>query len=180
LEGVRQRTCSVLPVPASPDHSTWFSAQVQPHAPALRSYPGLPHRAELVGTHRGVRFINDSKATNADSTARALSSHARVIWIAGGTGKEGGIASLAPWFPRIAHAFLIGRDGGEFAATLAQAGVAHTVLDTLEQAVPAAAEKAFAGLADIVLLSPAAASWDQFTGFDARGDRFRALVQELG
>ena len=149
-------------------------------APALRSYPGLPHRAELVGTHRGVRFINDSKATNADSAARALESHARVIWIAGGTGKEGGIASLAPWFPRIAHAFLIGRDGPEFAASLAQAGVAHTVLESLEQAVPAAAAKAFAGLADIVLLSPAAASWDQFTGFDARGDRFRALVQELG
>jgi UDP-N-acetylmuramoylalanine--D-glutamate ligase len=149
-------------------------------APALHSYPGLPHRAEWVGTHRGVRFINDSKATNADSTARALESYARVIWIAGGTGKEGGIASLAPWFPRIAHAFLIGRDGEAFAASLAEAGVAHTVLETLEQAVPAAAEKAFAGLADIVLLSPAAASWDQFTGFDARGEAFRALVQELG
>ena len=148
-------------------------------APALRSYPGLPHRAELVGTHRGVRFINDSKATNADSTARALASHARVVWIAGGTGKEGGIEPLAPWFGRVAHAFLIGRDGPEFARSLARAGVPHTLLDTLEQAVPAAAEAAFAGAAEIVLLSPAAASWDQFTGFDARGDRFRALVQEI-
>jgi UDP-N-acetylmuramoylalanine--D-glutamate ligase len=149
-------------------------------ATALRSYPGLPHRAELVGTHRGVRFINDSKATNADSTARALESHAKVIWIAGGTGKEGGIAPLAPWFSRIAHAVLIGRDGPVFAATLAAAGVPHTVLETLDQAVPAAAAMAFAGAADVVLLSPAAASWDQFTGFDARGDRFRTLVQELG
>ena len=148
-------------------------------APALASYPGLPHRAELVGTHRGVRFINDSKATNADSTARALASHERVIWIAGGTGKEGGIEPLAPWFPRVAHAFLIGRDGPEFAASLARAGVPHTLLDTLEQAVPAAASLAFAGAATVVLLSPAAASWDQFTGFDARGDRFRALVQEI-
>ncbi len=148
-------------------------------APALRLYPGLPHRAELVRSHRGVRFINDSKATNADSAARALDSHAKVIWIAGGTGKEGGIEPLAPWFPRIAHAFLIGRDGPEFAATLATAGVPHTRLETLEQAVTAAAERAFAGVADVVLLSPAAASWDQFSGFDARGDRFRQLVQEL-
>ncbi len=149
-------------------------------APALASYPGLPHRAELVRTHRGVRFINDSKATNADSAARALASHERVIWIAGGTGKVGGIAPLAPWFGRVAHALLIGRDGPEFAATLAKAGVPHTLLGTLDEAVPEAAALAFAGAADVVLLSPAAASWDQFTGFDARGDRFRALVQELG
>lgn len=148
-------------------------------APALASYPGLPHRAELVGTHRGVRFINDSKATNADSAARALASHDRVVWIAGGTGKEGGIEPLAPWFGRVAHALLIGRDGPAFAATLATAGVPHTLLETLEQAVPAAAGLAFGGAAPVVLLSPAAASWDQFTGFDARGDRFRALVQEL-
>lgn len=146
---------------------------------ALRSYPGLPHRAELVGSIGGVRFINDSKATNADSTARALASHDRVVLIAGGTGKEGGIESLAPWFDRIAHAYLIGRDGPVFAATLAQAGVPHTLLETLEQAVPAAAAKARAGAAPVVLLSPAAASWDQFTGFDARGDLFRRLVQEL-
>ena len=146
---------------------------------ALRSYPGLPHRAELVRILHGVRFINDSKATNADSTARALASHGRVILIAGGTGKDGGIESLAPWFGRVAHAFLIGRDGPVFAATLAAAGVPHTLLDTLDQAVPAAAAAALAGAAPVVLLSPAAASWDQFTGFDARGDRFRALVQEL-
>ena len=148
-------------------------------AASLRTYPGLPHRAELVRTLRGIRFINDSKATNADSTARALASHDRVILIAGGTGKAGGIESLAPWFGRIAHAFLIGRDGPEFAATLARAGVAHTLLETLDQAVPAAAASAFAGAAPVVLLSPAAASWDQFTGFDARGDRFRTLVQEI-
>ncbi|WP_160122826.1 UDP-N-acetylmuramoyl-L-alanine--D-glutamate ligase [Rhodovarius lipocyclicus] len=147
---------------------------------AIRSYPGLPHRHEQVGVIRGVRFVNDSKATNADSTARALASHAKVVWIAGGTGKEGGIEPLVPWFGRIAHAFLIGRDGPEFAATLAREGVPHTVLDTLEQALPAAAAAAWAGAADIVLLSPAAASWDQFTGFDQRGDRFRTLVQQMG
>ena len=148
-------------------------------AQSLATYPGLPHRAELVRTIRGVRFINDSKATNADSTARALASHDRVVLIAGGTGKEGGIESLSPFVSRIAHAFLIGRDGPVFAATLAAAGVPNTLLETLDQAVAAAAAVAFAGAAPVVLLSPAAASWDQFTGFDARGDRFRALVGEL-
>lgn len=148
-------------------------------ADGLRSYPGLPHRQELVGEIRGVRFVNDSKATNADSTAKALASYERVVWIAGGTGKEGGIEPLAPLFGRVAQAFLIGQDGGIFAATLAEHGVAHRRLDTLAEAVEAAAEAAFAGAADVVLLSPAAASWDQFTGFDQRGDAFRALVRNL-
>ena len=148
-------------------------------ADGLRSYPGLPHRQEIVGTIRGVRFVNDSKATNADSAARALASYERVVWIAGGTGKEGGIEPLAPFFSRIAKAFLIGQDGGIFAATLAEHGVPHLQLETLAEAVPAAAMAAFDGAADVVLLSPAAASWDQFTGFDQRGDHFRALVRHL-
>jgi UDP-N-acetylmuramoylalanine--D-glutamate ligase len=148
-------------------------------ADALRSYPGLPHRQEVVRTIAGVRFVNDSKATNADSTACALSSYPRVVWIAGGTGKAGGIAPLAPFFPRVAQAFLIGQDGPGFAATLAAHGVPHRLCGTLAEAVPAAARAALAGAADVVLLSPAAASWDQFTGFDARGDAFRALVAAL-
>ncbi|MGX9962523.1 UDP-N-acetylmuramoyl-L-alanine--D-glutamate ligase [Roseomonas sp. F4] len=148
-------------------------------AAGLRGFAGLPHRQELVGEVAGVRFINDSKATNADSAARALASYDRVVWIAGGTGKDGGIESLAPYFGRIARAILIGRDGPAFAATLAAHGVAHEVVETLEQALPAAAAAAQGGAAPVVLLSPAAASWDQFTGFDARGDRFRALVQAM-
>jgi UDP-N-acetylmuramoylalanine--D-glutamate ligase len=148
-------------------------------ARGLESFGGLPHRQELVGQVGGVRFVNDSKATNADSAARALASYDRIVWIAGGTGKEGGIESLAPHFPRIARAILIGRDGPAFAATLAAHGVPHEVAGTLDQAVPAAAAAARAGAAPVVLLSPAAASWDQFTGFDARGDRFRALVQAM-
>ncbi|MDB5378510.1 MAG: UDP-N-acetylmuramoyl-L-alanine--D-glutamate ligase [Rubritepida sp.] len=148
-------------------------------ADGLRSYPGLPHRQEVVGNIRGVRFVNDSKATNADSAAKALASYDRVVWIAGGMGKEGGIAPLVPLFPRIATAFLIGQDAGIFAATLAEHGVPHRRLDTLAEAVPAAAAAAFAGAADVVLLSPAAASWDQFTGFDQRGDHFRSLVHNL-
>ncbi|MBR0680128.1 UDP-N-acetylmuramoyl-L-alanine--D-glutamate ligase [Roseomonas eburnea] len=148
-------------------------------ADGLRSYPGLPHRQERVAEARGVVFVNDSKATNADSAARALASYDRVVWIAGGEAKEGGIESLAPFFPRIAKAFLIGRDAPVLAATLAAHGVAHEVAGTLEAAVPAAAEAAFGGAAPVVLLSPACASWDQFTGFDARGDRFRDLAQAL-
>jgi UDP-N-acetylmuramoylalanine--D-glutamate ligase len=149
-------------------------------AAGLASFPGLPHRQEKVGEVDGVSFVNDSKATNADSAARALASYERVVWIAGGMAKEGGIEGLAPLFPRIARAFLIGRDAPLLAGTLAAHGVPHEVAGTLEAAVPAAAAAASAGAAPVVLLSPACASWDQFTGFDQRGDRFRALVGQLG
>jgi UDP-N-acetylmuramoylalanine--D-glutamate ligase len=145
-------------------------------AEALRSYPGLPHRQERVSEIRGVCFVNDSKATNADSAARALASYDRVVWIAGGEAKEGGIESLAPFFPRIARAVLIGRDAPALAATLAAHGVPYEIAGTLDAAVPFAAAAAFGGDAPVVLLSPACASWDQFTGYDARGDRFRDLV----
>jgi UDP-N-acetylmuramoylalanine--D-glutamate ligase len=148
-------------------------------ARGIASYPGLPHRQEIVAEAKGVVFVNDSKATNADSAARALASYDRVVWIAGGIGKEGGIAPLAPFFPRIAKAFLIGRDAPAMAAMLREAGVAHEIIGSLEAAVPAAAQAAFAGAAPVVLLSPAAASFDQFSGFDARGDRFRELAQAL-
>jgi UDP-N-acetylmuramoylalanine--D-glutamate ligase len=145
----------------------------------LRTYPGLPHRQEAVGTIAGVTFVNDSKATNADSAARALACYDRLIWIAGGTAKEGGIASLAPLFPRIAHAFLIGRDAPLLASDLAAHGVRFDDVGTLDHAVASAWDLARTGGAQVVLLSPACASWDQFTGFDQRGDRFRALVQAI-
>jgi UDP-N-acetylmuramoylalanine--D-glutamate ligase len=93
--------------------------------------------------------------------------------------KEGGIESLAPLFPRIARAILIGQDAPLLAATLAAHGVPHEVAGTLEAAVPAAAAVARAGATPVVLLSPACASFDQFSGFDARGDRFRALVRAM-
>jgi UDP-N-acetylmuramoylalanine--D-glutamate ligase len=147
-------------------------------ARGLLSYPGLPHRQERVGERGGVLFVNDSKATNADSTARALACYPRVVLIAGGIAKAGGIESLAPFFPRIARAFLIGRDAPVLAATLAAHGVPHAVVETLERAVPAAWQAARTQ-APVVLLSPACASFDQFSGFDARGERFRALVQTL-
>jgi UDP-N-acetylmuramoylalanine--D-glutamate ligase len=149
-------------------------------ARGIASYPGLPHRQELVGTRDGIAFINDSKATNADSTARALGCYPRVVWIAGGMAKTGGIESLAPFFPRVARAFLIGRDAPVLAETLDAHGVPYVIAGTLDAATEAAWQAARAGAAPVVLLSPACASWDQFTGFDARGDRFRALAHTLG
>ena len=148
-------------------------------AAGLRTYPGLPHRQQRIVTIDGVTFINDSKATNADASERALVCYDRVIWIAGGMAKEGGIEPLVPLFPRIARALLIGRDAPEFAVTLTRHGVPFDIVGTLEAAVPAAFAAATSENAPIVLLSPACASWDQFTGYDQRGDRFAELVRGL-
>ncbi len=148
-------------------------------AAGIVSYPGLAHRQELVARVGGVAFINDSKATNADSTARALGCHDRVVWIAGGQAKAGGIESLSAFFPRVALALLIGRDSSILAATLAAHGVPYREVGTLEAAVAQGWEAARGGTAPVVLLSPACASWDQFSSFEHRGDRFRALAQAI-
>jgi UDP-N-acetylmuramoylalanine--D-glutamate ligase len=148
-------------------------------ARGLRSFAGLPHRQQRVATIGGIAFVNDSKATNADAASRAIGCYDRLVWIAGGIAKEGGIASLTPLFPRIARAFLIGKDAPALAATLARRCVKHEIAGTLDAAVPAAFAAARAAGAPVVLLSPACASFDQFSGFDARGDRFAALVAQL-
>jgi UDP-N-acetylmuramoylalanine--D-glutamate ligase len=148
-------------------------------AAGLLSFLGLPHRQQRIVTIDGVTFINDSKATNADAAECALVCYDRVIWIAGGMAKQGGIESLAPLFPRVARALLIGRDAPEFAATLTRHGVPFEMAITLEAAVPAAFAAARQDGAPVVLLSPACASWDQFTGYDQRGDRFAELAQSL-
>ncbi len=148
-------------------------------AAGIASFPGLPHRQERVGDLDGVLFVNDSKATNTDAAARALACYPRVFWIAGGRAKEGGIATLAPLFPRIARAFLIGESAASFAATLAEHGVAHEIALTLDEAVPAAFAAARAEAPSVVLLSPAAASFDQFANFEARGAAFRTAVARL-
>jgi UDP-N-acetylmuramoylalanine--D-glutamate ligase len=140
--------------------------------PALHSFPGLPHRMERVAEIGGVAFVNDSKATNADATEKALLAHERVRWIAGGRAKEGGIASLRPHFGRIAKAYLIGEAAEAFAATLGD--VPHELCGDLAGAVARARAEAAPG--ETVLLSPAAASFDQFESFEARGEAFRAAV----
>lgn len=147
----------------------------------LQSFPGLAHRMEEVGRHRGVLFVNDSKATNADAAARALASFTDIFWIAGGRAKSGGIVALEGYFPRIRKAYLIGEAADEFAATL-QGRVPHVLAGTLDRAVVLAArDAAEAGLQEpVVLLSPACASFDQFPNFEIRGAAFRAAVQALG
>jgi UDP-N-acetylmuramoylalanine--D-glutamate ligase len=147
---------------------------------AIQSFPGLPHRQEHVATIDGVRYVNDSKATNADAAAKALACYDDVYWIAGGVAKAAGIEALRPFFPRIRHAFLIGSASDEFAATLAGA-VPVTRAGDLASAVAGArdAARGEARSGAVVLLSPACASFDQFRDFEERGDRFRALVQAL-
>ncbi len=147
---------------------------------AMQSFAGLRHRLQLVTTIKGVRFINDSKATNADATSNALAPYDTIYWIAGGKPKEGGIAPLAQYFPKIAHAFLIGEAADEFAKTL-QGKVSATQCGTLKAAVEKAAAMAFSeGKKDaVVLLSPACASFDQWKNFEERGDAFCDMVGEL-
>jgi len=146
----------------------------------LRSFPGLAHRMEQVGRRGNVLFVNDSKGTNADAAAHALSSFSDIFWIAGGKPKAGGITSLAEYFPRIRKAYLIGEAAQEFSGTLGE-HVAHEISQTLDVAVASAARDAEAsGLADaVVLLSPACASFDQYRNFEIRGAAFRDLVTAL-
>jgi UDP-N-acetylmuramoylalanine--D-glutamate ligase len=147
---------------------------------SLQSFPGLAHRQELIATIDGVRYVNDSKATNADASAKALACYETIYWIAGGLAKEGGIVSLSPYHDRIRHAFLIGEAAPAFADTLGSQ-VPHSRSGELSTAVMAASELARQEGREgaVVLLSPAAASFDQFANFEARGDAFRRLVAAL-
>jgi UDP-N-acetylmuramoylalanine--D-glutamate ligase len=146
----------------------------------LRSFPGLAHRMETIARKGRVLFVNDSKATNADSAARALACFSDIFWIAGGKPKTGGIDSLAGFFPRIRKAYLIGEAAEAFAARL-RPQVPFVVAGSLDRAVELAARdaEAAAETAPVVLLSPACAAFDQFRNFEVRGDRFRELVQAL-
>jgi len=145
----------------------------------LLSFPGLAHRMEPVGRLGRVAFVNDSKATNADAARQALGSYERVFWIAGGRAKAGGIDDLDDLFPRVQEAFLIGEAAGPFAAALGD--TPHRISGDMATAVGQAYHAAAAtGREEVVLLSPAAASFDQFPDFEARGEAFRAAVLNLG
>jgi len=155
----------------------------------VMSFPGLAHRQEQIGTIDGIVFVNDSKATNAEATAKALSAYDNIYWILGGKPKEGGIDGLEPWYGRIKKAFLIGSATDDFAAKL-DGDLPYEKCGTLEIATARAldcarADKAChtndenAPLTPIILLSPACASFDQFKSFEARGDAFRTLFGTL-
>ncbi len=151
---------------------------------AMASFGGLVHRMEEVGRVGDVAFINDSKATNADAAGRALATFDPIYWIAGGRSKQGGIKELEIYFDRIARAYLIGESAQEFSATLA-GKVPFEMCKTLDRAVESAAKDAQSDAQSegregaVVLLSPACASFDQYAGFDVRGDEFRSIVASL-
>ena len=142
---------------------------------AFHDFAGLPHRSQLVGERGGVRFINDSKATNVDSAAKALQAFPRIRWIAGGLGKDGGIAALVPYLGSVVQAYLIGHSARDFALELG--ATPYQIFETMAQAVAQAAADAQPG--EVVLLAPAAASFDQYPNFEKRGDDFTAQVRAV-
>ncbi|KKJ78441.1 UDP-N-acetylmuramoyl-L-alanyl-D-glutamate synthetase [Kiloniella litopenaei] len=146
----------------------------------MKSFPGLAHRQELAKVKNGIRYINDSKATNADAAARALSSYDNIYWIAGGRAKEGGIESLSPYYPRIRKAYLIGESADAFAKQIGNA-LSYEICGTLDVAVTKAANDAAQSTETdpVVLLSPACASWDQYRSFELRGDHFKECVEKI-
>ncbi len=146
----------------------------------LKSFPGLAHRQQLIAEIDGVRFVNDSKATNADATSKALACYDNIYWIIGGLPKEGGLSGLEPFTPRIQHAFIIGQAAPEF-GQWCEGKVPYTQCGTLDVAVEKAAASAWKDkkIGAVVLLSPACASWDQFANFEERGRVFGELVQSL-
>ena len=146
----------------------------------LKTFPGLAHRMEQVGQVGKILFINDSKATNADSAEKALMSFDHIYWIAGGLPKAGGIETLQPLFPKVVKAYLIGTATEEFSKTL-EGRVPYCVCGTLDEAVKQAAKDALqvGDPAGVVLLSPACASYDQYPNFEVRGEHFRSLVKEI-
>ncbi|MFD1625786.1 UDP-N-acetylmuramoyl-L-alanine--D-glutamate ligase [Azospirillum griseum] len=148
---------------------------------AMTSFPGLAHRQQLVATVNGVRFVNDSKATNADATEKALATFDPIYWILGGQAKDTGLAGLEGYMGRVRHAFLIGEAQDQFAAWLTAQGVAHTRCGTLDIATTKAAGLALAEGLDgaCVLLSPACASWDQFANFEKRGEAFAGYAAAI-
>ena len=148
---------------------------------AIKKFRGLRHRLQLLGEIDGIKFINDSKATNAESTENALKAYDKIFWILGGKSKEGGISILTPFFHKIHKAYLIGDASEEFAKTLKENSVAFEKCGDLESAF----KKAFFDAKNIslseknILLSPACASFDQWKNFEQRGDYFCKLFDEL-
>ena len=141
---------------------------------AFHSFGGLPHRSQVIGQAKGVRFVNDSKATNVDSAAKALAAFKNIRWICGGLEKEGGLDGLGEGQSNVRKAYVIGREAAGFAMQLAcEAEVCTTMAAAVAKAVAEAEE------GDVVLLAPAAASFDQYDNFELRGDDFVTQVQKV-
>lgn len=143
---------------------------------AVQTFPGLIHRQQVVDTINGVTFINDSKATNAEAASKALSSFTNIHWITGGEDKDDGIGGLNTFYPKIKQAYLIGTSSNRFAETL-EGHLPYSKCETLDKAVTEAFNNASDG--DIILLSPACASFDQYPNFEKRGEHFIALIEDL-
>jgi len=204
VQGLEQQVVRVDPAAHPEDQSGWPALQ-GPHnlenaqaaraacdllgldgaaiARGLASYTSLPHRMERIAEQGGVLFVNDSKATNPESTAPALAAwppaagRKRIHWIVGGLAKGEGLGPCEQWFGHVAHAYTIGEAGPAFAKLFEARGMAVTRAEMRCEAVRAA--MAQAGPGDVVLLSPACASFDQFRDFEARGAHFRQIVEAL-
>jgi UDP-N-acetylmuramoylalanine--D-glutamate ligase len=150
-----------------------------PIANAMQSFQGLPHRMERIRQWDGMLWVNDSKATNADAAWQSLSTYQNIYWIVGGALKQGGIDVLAPLAGHITHAYVIGADTAPVAASLAEMGIAHKISGDMNQAVLDAFADASGQQDAVILLAPAAASFDQYRNFEERGDHFRELVLGL-
>ncbi|HEY0315142.1 MAG TPA: UDP-N-acetylmuramoyl-L-alanine--D-glutamate ligase [Sphingomonas sp.] len=143
----------------------------------LRTYPGLPHRMQRVAEIDGVLYVNDSKATNATSTAPALGAYPRIHWICGGRRKTDDLDACKPFYGHVISAWTIGEAAELFERILLESGIHARNVGTLDRAVKQAAQIARPG--EVVLLSPACASYGQFRDYEARGDAFRAAVTML-
>ena len=157
---------------------TWLGLSNSQIEHGLRTYPGLPHRMQRVAEIDGVLYVNDSKATNATSTAPALGAYPRIHWILGGRRKTDDLDACKPFYSHVISAWTIGEAAELFETILLESGIHARNVGTLERAVKQAAQIARNG--EVVLLSPACASYDQFRDYEARGDAFRAAVAMLG
>lgn len=192
LDGTATSVCNLRHNPSLPGYHNGQNAAaayaaartagVAPHAimACLNSYPGLVHRQEPVAIVDGVSYVNDSKATNDEAAARALSCYENIYWIAGGRPKDGGLSACLEFIDKVRHVYLIGEASLAFAQILKDK-VSFSIVDGLEAAVVEAQAQALSDgdKQPVVVLSPACASFDQFDNFEIRGDVFRELVSAL-
>lgn len=156
-----------------------FNTEPQTILEHIISFGGLAHRQKKVAEIDGVTFVNDSKATNADATSKALASFDNIYWLAGGQQKEGGITSLTSYFPKIKKAYFYGEAANNFSQFSQENGLDYVQFETLDQALQNAYEDAKGNGKSVILLSPACASWDQYDSFEQRGDYFIDLVEKI-